>query len=86
MNPIRRLGHRSSASARALLPAIVLAVSVADAVAQPAYPSRPIQLVVGLAAGGPTDAVARTVAQLLGEQLGQPEPDAEPRQPARDVP
>jgi tripartite-type tricarboxylate transporter receptor subunit TctC len=35
------------------------------------YPVRPVRLVVGLAAGGGTDAVARIVAEKLSEQLGQ---------------
>jgi tripartite-type tricarboxylate transporter receptor subunit TctC len=35
------------------------------------YPVRPVHLVVGLAAGGGTDVVARIVADKLTEQLGQ---------------
>ena len=37
-----------------------------------AYPSRPVKLVVGYAAGGAVDAVARTVGQALQASLGQP--------------
>jgi tripartite-type tricarboxylate transporter receptor subunit TctC len=34
------------------------------------YPTRPVRMIVGLAAGGPTDVVARMVAQFLSERLG----------------
>jgi len=35
------------------------------------YPTRPIRVVVALAAGGPTDIVIRIVAAKMSEQLGQ---------------
>lgn len=40
--------------------------------AEEKYPSRPITLVVGYAAGGATDIVARLVAKSLSETLSQP--------------
>ncbi|SDR93528.1 Bug family tripartite tricarboxylate transporter substrate binding protein [Bradyrhizobium canariense] len=36
------------------------------------YPSRQVRLLVGFAAGGGTDVVARLTGQLLSERLGQP--------------
>jgi tripartite-type tricarboxylate transporter receptor subunit TctC len=36
------------------------------------YPDRPIRLIVGFAAGGASDLVARILAQQLSEQMGQP--------------
>jgi len=41
--------------------------------AQPApYPSRPLKLLVGFAAGGAVDIIARAIGQQLGPALGQP--------------
>lgn len=36
------------------------------------YPTRPVRLVIGFAAGGPGDAVLRLIGQWLSERLGQP--------------
>jgi tripartite-type tricarboxylate transporter receptor subunit TctC len=40
--------------------------------AQGAWPTRPIRMVIGFAAGGPTDVVGRILAQDMTGSLGQP--------------
>ena len=60
---------------RAVLAAIAgtaLVPVLATAQASAAWPQKPIKLVVGYAAGGATDVIARLVAVKMGEQLGQP--------------
>ncbi|MCZ2499266.1 tripartite tricarboxylate transporter substrate binding protein [Xylophilus sp. Kf1] len=47
-------------------------VGAAPALAQGAWPDRPIKFVVPFSPGGVSDGVARLVAQHLGQRLGQP--------------
>jgi tripartite-type tricarboxylate transporter receptor subunit TctC len=45
---------------------------VGPALAQPAWPTKPIRLVVGYSPGGGNDLIARIVAAKLQDKLGQP--------------
>ena len=56
--------------ARAAMLAAALAVVATSAAAQ-TYPSRPITFIEPFSAGGPSDAVARIVAQAMAQSLGQ---------------
>lgn len=64
-----------SRTSRFLILATIAATSLGGAIeasAQPAYPTRPIRMVVGYPLGSPIDGSARLVAERLGAVLGQP--------------
>jgi tripartite-type tricarboxylate transporter receptor subunit TctC len=48
------------------------AASLAAARAQTPYPSRPVRVLLGFAAGGASDVIGRLMSQWLSEKLGQP--------------
>ena len=51
--------------------AVTLSCASFLALAQQAFPNKPIRLIVGFAPGGGTDIVARAIAPKMGEILGQ---------------
>jgi tripartite-type tricarboxylate transporter receptor subunit TctC len=55
-----------------LLVACIAVVATLDAAAQPAFPSRPIHLIVPYPPGALTDLLARAIADRLGAALSQP--------------
>ena len=56
----------------ALAGLLAAALAPAAALAQAAYPSKPISLVIPFPPGGQTDAVGRMIGDRLSKQLGQP--------------
>jgi len=56
---------------KSVLAALALAAAALAVPARAAYPERPITMIVPFAAGGPTDVIARIVADHMSRTLGQ---------------
>jgi tripartite-type tricarboxylate transporter receptor subunit TctC len=68
MSNARRGGSLMSA---VLAAAVLVAPAMARAQAPGSYPDRPVKIIVPFAPAGPTDVVARLIAQKLSERLGK---------------
>ena len=55
----------------AVLSAIALCIAAAPARAQEAWPTKPLRIIHGFGGGGPVDLLARMLAPVLSERLGQ---------------
>jgi tripartite-type tricarboxylate transporter receptor subunit TctC len=51
--------------------ACALAAACPAAAQTSAYPSKPVRLIIGFAAGGPTDVIARVIATQMTQSMGQ---------------
>jgi len=67
----RSLIWRMGAGRAALLACAAGVIATGAALAQSAFPTKPIHFVVGFAAGGPSDIISRVVGAKMGEMLGQ---------------
>lgn len=56
---------------KTIVAAALAGLAAATAASAQDYPNRPVRMIVPFAAGGPTDVIARVVAQKLTEGLGQ---------------
>jgi len=56
----------------ALAASLAATISIAEAGAQSAWPSKPIRIIVPLAAGGGNDVIGRHLAKALAQKLEQP--------------
>lgn len=64
--------HRTRRSiSQAALAALAIAACAPAAFAQAPYPAKPVKMIVAFTPGGPTDVVARLLAQKLAQKWGQ---------------
>src|SRR5476651_2176791 len=70
-NPMNRSLRATLLSLVCLASLASLAAGVAPSSAADSYPNRPVRWLIGFAAGGPVDIVARIMSQWLSEHFGQ---------------
>ena len=56
---------------RSLVAALLLGASLGASAQAPAYPAKPVKMLVGFAPGGAADYVARAMSDAMGRALGQ---------------
>jgi tripartite-type tricarboxylate transporter receptor subunit TctC len=61
-------GSAKEGAMRWIVGGVVLLLAAATGHAEDSYPSRPVRIIVAFTAGGPTDVIARLVAQKLSER------------------
>ena len=74
MSVSRSRRHGAASAMRTVLAAAAatcILASMQTALAQGAYPTRPVKLVVGFAPGGPTDILGRVIGKGMGDVLGE---------------
>ena len=57
---------------QALLAVVAMAIGFTGAASAQDYPARPVTIVAGAAAGGPTDVITRIVAEAMSRHMPQP--------------
>ncbi|MFM2239721.1 MAG: hypothetical protein RJA69_1095, partial [Pseudomonadota bacterium] len=72
MDVVANTSRRQLLSGVAATCAVVAGAAVSPRARAQTYPTKPIKVIVGYAAGGAVDIVARTVGQSLSANLGQP--------------
>src|ERR1700677_882190 len=66
-----RRSWRSAIAGVVVAQFMLFGVTMSGAPAQSTFPRQPVHIVVGFAAGGPTDILARVIGNKLSESLGQ---------------
>lgn len=71
MKPTSSFGRPTRRDALLAIGSLSLAAMSGGTQAQSGYPAKPLRMILGFPAGGPTDNIARLLAIKLGELLGQ---------------